>query len=81
MFFFSNSIKSLSFQVRAFAQSITIFLIGVKFFNPLIDLFEHDAEYRDKSWVRKSIGWSQNCECPFLIYSKYLKILCIIIYV
>nr|XP_016934615.1 uncharacterized protein LOC108013325 [Drosophila suzukii] len=46
--------------VRAFAQSITIFLIGVKFFNPLIDLFEHDAEYRDKSWVRKAIGWSQN---------------------
>ncbi|XP_016963085.1 uncharacterized protein LOC108033318 [Drosophila biarmipes] len=46
--------------IRAFAQSLTLFLMGVKFFEPLIDLFEHDVEYRDKGWVRKYISFSQN---------------------
>jgi len=48
------------FQIREFAHSITLFALGVKVFEPLIDLFEHDAEYKDRKWVRKSISWSQN---------------------
>ncbi|XP_017012705.2 uncharacterized protein [Drosophila takahashii] len=46
--------------IRSLAQSLTLFLMGVKVFEPLIDLFEHDAEYKDRKWVRKYISWSEN---------------------
>ncbi|KAH8255426.1 hypothetical protein KR038_002893 [Drosophila bunnanda] len=48
--------------LRSMAQSIVLFTMGVKFFDPLIDLFEHDAEYKDRKWVRKYINWMENCE-------------------
>ncbi|XP_017020820.1 uncharacterized protein [Drosophila kikkawai] len=46
--------------IRSMAQSIVLFTMGVKFFDPLIDLFEHDAEYKDRKWVRKYINWMEN---------------------
>ncbi|KAH8353181.1 hypothetical protein KR084_009439 [Drosophila pseudotakahashii] len=60
--------------IRCLAQSLTLFMMGVKIFDPLIDLFEHDAEYKDRKWVRKYISWSENCECPGQTSSKDLNI-------
>ncbi|EDX03847.1 uncharacterized protein LOC6731105 [Drosophila simulans] len=46
--------------IRELAHSITLFALGVKVFEPLNDLFEHDAEYKNRKWVRKSISWSED---------------------
>ncbi|XP_026835000.1 uncharacterized protein LOC6540791 [Drosophila erecta] len=46
--------------IRELAHSITLFALGVKVFEPIIDLFEHDAEYKDRKWVRKYISWCEN---------------------
>ncbi|XP_039502320.2 uncharacterized protein LOC120458655 [Drosophila santomea] len=46
--------------IRELASSITLFVLGVKIFEPLIDLLEHDAEYKDKKWARRFISWCEN---------------------
>ncbi|XP_032311249.1 uncharacterized protein LOC6497136 [Drosophila ananassae] len=45
---------------RALALSICLFMMGVKLFEPLIDLFEQDAEYKDRKYVRIFINWMEN---------------------
>ncbi|KAH8421146.1 hypothetical protein KR009_003826, partial [Drosophila setifemur] len=45
---------------RCMALSVSLLMMGVKVFDPLIDLFEHDAEYKDGKYVRKFINWIEN---------------------
>ncbi|XP_017062988.2 uncharacterized protein LOC108102487 [Drosophila eugracilis] len=46
--------------IRSLSQSLTLFIVGVKVLDPLVDLFEHDEEYKDRKWVRKYITWSED---------------------
>ncbi|KAI8038244.1 uncharacterized protein LOC128253161 [Drosophila gunungcola] len=46
--------------IRCLAHSLVLFTMGLKVFEPLIDLFEHDSEYKDRKWVRKYISWSED---------------------
>ncbi|XP_002021681.2 uncharacterized protein LOC6596544 [Drosophila persimilis] len=46
--------------IRCMALSIVLFLMGVKCFDPLIDLFEHDSDYKDRKSIRKLINWIEN---------------------
>ncbi|KAH8269336.1 hypothetical protein KR018_004612 [Drosophila ironensis] len=57
---------------RSISASVTLFLMGVKLFDPLIDLFEHDAEYKDRKYVRKFIDWMENSPDSFLLFSQVL---------
>ncbi|XP_034134752.1 uncharacterized protein LOC117587884 [Drosophila guanche] len=53
--------------LRCMSLSIMVFVLGVKCFDPLIDLFEHDADYKDRKLVRKLINWIENSPEDFLL--------------
>ncbi|KAH8282277.1 hypothetical protein KR054_006540 [Drosophila jambulina] len=59
--------------IRSMGQSIVLFTMGVRFFDPLIDLFEHDAEYKDRKWVRKYINWMENSPESFSAFFQVLS--------
>ncbi|XP_016978001.1 uncharacterized protein LOC108043704 [Drosophila rhopaloa] len=59
--------------IRSLAQSLVLFTMGVKVFEPLNDLFEHDAEYKDRKWVRKYISWSEDSPESFTAVFQILS--------
>ncbi|KAH8249279.1 hypothetical protein KR032_008008 [Drosophila birchii] len=61
--------------IRNMAQSIVLFTMGVKFFDPLIDLFENDVDYKDRKWVRKYINYMENSPESFSALCQVLSFL------
>ncbi|XP_017048904.1 uncharacterized protein LOC108093396 [Drosophila ficusphila] len=59
--------------IRNLALSTVLFTMGVTVFDPLNDLFEHDAEYKDRKWVRKYISWSENSPESFSAVCQILS--------
>ncbi|XP_030381236.1 uncharacterized protein LOC115629060 [Scaptodrosophila lebanonensis] len=58
--------------VRSLVLSIVLFVQGVQIFEPIIDLLEHDGQYKNNKWVRKGIGWVERTPENVLIFMQVI---------